>query len=175
MHSADALAKGTKQMGHAERKVVFPAASVAPQARETTLATRNWRSRVAVSALLRELRLLGSVEETDAERQPRPLQRLRRLIRRVVGARTVRSRAVAPPPELVITADWRIPGEGSRTVGRLRLDEPATRGGARTGRPSDARLRDADALLTALGDLGPEELESALRVVRRMRSLAGAA
>ena len=116
-------------MGQAERRrAILPPALRAPQARETTLATRSWRARVAVGALLRELRVVGA-----------------------------RGDAV------------------SATVGRLRLDERPLPHSSRGSPHPEIEAHDVDALLRALGDVGPEELETALRVVRRVRSLAGAA
>lgn len=166
MQPVDPSSKGTKQMAHVERRAVVPAAIATPHARETTLATRTWRSRVAIAALLRELRPLDG-----AGLPPRPAGRLRRLVRAVFRRHTLRPRTI---PELAITADWRMPGETSPTVGRRRLGEPPTGTAAPAHRAGEAS-RDVDMVLTTLGDLGPDELERALRVVRRVRSLAGAA
>lgn len=163
-------------MGHAHR---ISSGAAARLGSGTTLASRGWRSRVALASLLRELRVVGDrgIAVSGTIAGAGWMARLRRFLRRLgltMGGRRERAEALLTRT----TAPWRAVGSdiGNATLPRLQLaaQEPR-RYAAQVAQRAEAEMGDVDTLLSLLGDIGPEELEVALRVVRRVRALAGAA
>lgn len=139
--------------------------------------THGWRTRIAVASLLRELRLVAGEGVAAPGRVCPPTLRswLRHAARRVVGLLRAPGRRRRARPAL---GTWwsTIPDPATATIprqplGRTRLVAQA----AAVERRTELELADVEAVLPMLGDIRAEELEVALRVVRRMRGLVSAA
>lgn len=138
----------------------------------TVLASRSWRARVALALLLRELRLIAErgIAEPGGDATPRSKGRVRRIVERLEAALGLEDRrpatgtAPARSPDPASTLPRRPIGEQGRARDAASIAKRAE---------AEAEMRDVDALLANL-EVDARELETALRVVRRVRSLVGA-
>lgn len=162
-------------MGHAQRNSSGASARLG---RGTTLASSGWRARVALASLLRELRGVGErgIAVSGTIGGAGWWARLRRFVRRLGLTMIGRRERAEARKAMSVTAPWQGVAAANTTLPRLHLAEQERRRyTVQVAQRAEGELGDVDALLPMLGDIRAEELEIALRVVRRVRALSGVA